>query len=141
MHSTTLLELFNVKYKVNDVAVSDLCDEIERTGIEISGTENYDPIIYLEFNISMGISMLKGNVIVNRMDKSFETMPKLVFDGFADKNVSYAVLKTKDSSELIKYLTILFQDALQYTEMVRVSSRLYEWRGLNFVHKNNKEEK
>ena len=141
MHSTTITELFNIKYKVNDIAVSDLCDEIERTGIEISSTENYDPIIYLEFNMGMGISMLRGNISVNRMDKSFEIMPKLVFDDFADRNVSYAGLKTKDSSELIKYLTILFQDTLQYTEMVRVSSKLYEWRGLNFVHKNNKEEK
>jgi hypothetical protein len=141
MHSTILTEFFDIRYKANDIAIGDLCDEIEKTGIAISDVENFDPVIYLEFNVDMGISILKGNVIVNRMTKSFETMPKLIFDDFADKNVSYAGIKTKDPSELVRYLTILKQDTLQYTEMVRVDSNLYEWRGLNFVHKNNKKEK
>jgi hypothetical protein len=141
MHNIILTELFDIRHKANDIAIEDLCEEIERTGITISSIENYDPIIYLEFSVDIEISMLSGNIVLNRMNRSFEVTPKLVFDSLSDKNISYTGIKTTDPVELIKYLTMLKQDALQYTELVRVDSNLYEWSGLNFVHKNNGKEK
>ena len=105
--------LFDIEYKATDIIIYDLCDNIERSGIVITEVRNFDPMVHLRFDANIGISNLSGNIVVNRIEKTFEVMPSLVFDD-DNYSVTYTGIKTKELGELIKYLAILNQDAVQY---------------------------
>jgi len=61
-------ELFNIQFRVSDVAIEHICSKIEEYQYVVGEVQNLDHAIYIDF----GTGTAKGQLRIDRMAKSFE---------------------------------------------------------------------
>ncbi len=71
-------EIFNLCYRVSDVAIEYLCDELEKCGCIVSHHDNFDSSVFLYFQRSADEThpVLEGELRVDRIYKRFEISAK-----------------------------------------------------------------
>ena len=126
-------DILDVGHKATDVLIDHLCDAMSDHGFNVTVIENFDMSIYISFDLSNpSIANIEGQLVVHRIDKSFEVAAKLIFEKYVDKSISYASLATRDFDEIERYLKLLSHDCAIYVERICLEKQDYEWRGLRF---------
>lgn len=130
---TLINDIFDIRQRATDVHIEHFCDALYDVGFEIEEVENFDAAIYINFvKTDLVIARLEAQLIIRRMDKTFEVNAKLTLPEYPERSRTYIGTVTDDFSGIERYLWLLNQDCAQYIEAVSIEEDLYEWRGLRF---------
>lgn len=130
---TLLTDLFNIEHRATDVHIDHFCDALSDIGFEVVKIENFDVSVYMKFEIvGIDTAKLDGQLVIDRMSKTFEIGAKLDIIDCPEDSVNYAGMASEDFKEIERYLELLRQDCLQYLEALCIETGRYEWHGLRF---------
>jgi hypothetical protein len=131
INTAALEDLFDLSYKVDEMILDYLCDEISQSGFEISSIENLDSSIYVEFySPIMEKYSVNGTIRIDRMSKQFEVTAQLNCQD--DCLITYAGSRTSEFDGVLKYLHLLYNDTITYVEELCIKKEEYCFQGLRF---------
>jgi hypothetical protein len=96
-----VVDLFDIEYKPSQSAIDYISDIIENHGFVVDNVNDYD--IRIWFNFTLKKNNLNGNLIVDRMKRSYEISAKT-------GDISYASLATKNFDLVEEWLKLLHDD-------------------------------